>query len=315
VAQVPKEIVHLPEIKLLSMRQIAFLLLLFWQATDVLQAQLAPSNVYVFSIRQLSDSTYSFVQPRYLTSFNARGYNNQPYFFSNTELYLSVQTPGQSQTDLYAFDLERRTKTRVTNTPEGEYSPARMPDYYSFSAVRQEVVGRDTFLRLWQFPVDRLTNGRPVFKYLNGMGYYCWLNNREVALFKVGSPNTLVLANTDTDQETLLATNAGRCLHKMPNGNLAYVQKNDFSPWTIMERNIFRRDAPAQRIVTTLPEIEDFAVLPDGTLLAGKGSKIYKFNRFKDGEWEEVADLRYYNIRNIKRLAVSNDYKIAIVTE
>lgn len=297
------------------MRQIAFLLLVALHTTFGLHAQLTPSQVYVFNMRQLADSTFTFSQPRLLTAFNARGYNNQPYFFTNNELYLSVQMPGEAHPDLYAFDLERRTKARVTRTVEGEYSPARMPDYYSFSAIRQEVIGRDTVLRLWQFPVDRLTNGRPVFKYLQGMGYYCWLNNREVALFKVGSPNTLMLANTDTDQEAVLATNPGRCLQKMPNGNLAYVQKNDFAPWAIMERNIFRKDAQAQRIVTTLPEIEDFVVLPDGTLLAGKGSKIYKFNRFKDVEWEEIADLRYYNIRNIKRLAVSNDYKIAIVTE
>src|SRR5690606_9853788 len=102
--------------------------------------------------------------PQFLTNFNANGYNNHPVFFSDNELYISAQSPLDAQPDLYLLDIDRKTKTRVTSTPSGEFSPARMPDFYNFSAIRQEIAGRDTVLRLWQFPIDRLTNGKPVFK-------------------------------------------------------------------------------------------------------------------------------------------------------
>ncbi len=278
-------------------------------------AQLPKSNVYLFDLRQVSDSTFEFSKPRYLTHFNSRGYNNQPAFFSNNELYLSLQMPYESQPDLYLFDLDKKTKTKVTETVEGEFSPSRMPDYYNFSAIRQEFQGRDTLLRLWQFPIDRLSNGKPVFKYLTGIGYYNWINGSEVAVFIVDNPSYLAIADTRTDDVYPIATNVGRCFQKLSNGSLVYVQKSDSGTWLLMEKNLYNRARQPTKITTTLTGSEDFVVLPDGTFLMGKGSRLYKFNRFSDEEWVEVADFRYYDIRNISRLALSPDYKLAVVAE
>jgi hypothetical protein len=279
-------------------------------------AQLSRSNIYMFNMKQVSDSTFEFTQPQYLTAFNANGYNNQPAFFTNEELYISSQLPSMQQPELYLLNLRDRTKIRVTETTEGEFSPARMPDFYNFSAIRQEYVGRDTVIRLWQFPMDRLTNGKPVFKYLQGIGYYSWINSKEVAVFMVDNPSYLALANVDSDDLVPLATDVGRCIKKLPNGNLSFVQRNDAGAWQIMELSLYRRgNLDPQPIISSLGGVEDFAVLPDGTYIMGRGSKIYKFNRFRDEDWIEIADLRYYNISNISRLAVSADMKIAIVAD
>lgn len=277
-------------------------------------AQPQRSNIYLFSL-QVSDTSMKVSKPRFLTHFNDNGYNNQPAFFSNNELYISAQTAYDNQTDLYMLDLEKKTKGKVTSTAESEFSPQRMPDFYNFSAIRQEINGRDTLLRLWQFPIDRLTNGKPVFKYLQGIGYYHWLNGYQVAVFMVDRTNYLGIADTRTDKVEPIATNPGRCFVKLPNGNLAYVQKSDFMNWRIMEKNLYRSNMEAVAVIQTRPGSEDFAVLPDGTFLMGQGSKLYKFNKFKDKDWVEIADLRFYNINNITRLAVSNDYKLALVTD
>ena len=83
-----------------------------------------------------------------------------------------------------------------------------------------------------------------------------------------------------------------------------------------MELSLYRRGNIApQPIIASLGGVEDFAVLPDGSYIMGRGSKLYKFNRFRDEDWIEIADLRYYNITNISRLAVSPDLKIAIVAD
>lgn len=280
------------------------------------EAQLPKSNIYLFEVKQVSDSAYNFNNAKWLTYFNESGYNNQPAFFSPTQLYISVQTPKDSQTDLYMLDLSTNTKVKVTETPEGEFSAQRMLDYYSFSAIRQEYTGRDTLLRLWQFPIDRLSKGQPVFKYLTNVGYYYWLNGTEVAVCIVDNPNYLAIANTRTDEVTPLATNVGRCFQKLPNGNLVYVQKGEYSDnWYLLEKNLYHPEQQPRTIIETLKGCEDFALFPDGTFVMGRGSKLFKFNQFTDEDWVEIADLRYYDIRNISRLAISPDFKIAIVAD
>ncbi|RME95406.1 MAG: hypothetical protein D6772_13255, partial [Bacteroidetes bacterium] len=263
-----------------------FTLLSFLLLSTTLLAQLPKSNIYLFQIEKQNDTVYTFSDPHYLTAFNPNGYNNQPSFFSADELYISSQLPAEKQPEIYLLNLKDRTKIRVTETEEGEFSPRRMPDYYNFSAIRQEFLNRDTVLRLWQFPLDRLTNGRPVFKYLTGIGYYEWINSKEVAVFIVDRPNYLALANVDTDDLIPVATNVGRCMSKLPNGNLAFVQKTSFGAWKIKEFSLYSRGRIApQDIIPTIPGAEDFAVLPDGSFLMGKGSKLYKFNRFRDDDW------------------------------
>ena len=88
------------------------------------QAQLPTSNVYLFDL-EVTDTSIEVTKPRFLTHFNERGYNNQPNFFSNEELYLTVRAPFDNQTDLFKFDLEEKTKTLVTSTPAGEFSAQR----------------------------------------------------------------------------------------------------------------------------------------------------------------------------------------------
>lgn len=305
-----------------------------------LSAQIQPSNIYVFEMKKLSDTTYAFNKPRYLTSFNSNGYNNQPEFFDANKLYITAQLPFDNQSDLYELNLDNQTKVRVTETPEGEFSPKLMPTRYQFSAIRQEISGRDTLLRLWEFPMDRLSNGKPVFKYLNGIGYYQWLNSTQVAVFMTTNPSTLGIADTRTDEVENIATNVGRCFKRLSNGNMAYVQKSDFENWYIMEKKLpgsvsasqgssrFGRstqptyssgsnealeDLPVTQVIETLPGSEDFEIHPDGSYLMALGSKIYRYNPRRDEDWREIGDFKYFGIRNITRLALSRDNKLAIV--
>lgn len=268
------------------------------------------NNVYVFDMEQVTDNEWKFTQPRYLTYFNKNGYNNQPRFFDNNRLYMTVQFPHEQQPELYLFDLKNKTKTRVTSTTEGEYSATLMPNKNYFSAVRVEADANKT-QRLWEFPTNRQSNGKPVFKYITGIGYHHWLNSNEVALFMVDEPNYLVIADTRTDQTRRIDENIGRAFQTLPNGSLAYVRKLNDRQWFITEYNLYRK--ASKQIIQTLPGAEDFIVLNDGSILMGKGSKIYKYHPSYDKNWLEIVDLRYYNISNISRMAVSADNKIAIV--
>lgn len=293
--------------------------ILFLLAAAVAGLQAQPgypkSNLYLFRANQEDDGSIRFTEPRYLTAFNAEGFNNDPFFFSNTELYISVKEPDAAQSDLYKLDLEHQTRQRVTETPEPEFAPARMPEFYTFSAIRTEKDGREDAYRLWQFPIDQLTNGKPVFKYISGIKDYLWLNSREIAIYKEEDPTTLSIVNTANDDIQTLATNVGPCMLRLPNGNLAYVQKSRYEDWKIMEKNLYRRRDPARTLIETLPNTDHFAVLPNGALLMGKGSKLYQYNKFTDEDWTEVADLRFYEIRNITKVVVSPDFQVVIVAD
>lgn len=279
------------------------------------QAQLPQSNIYLFDLKQGDAGKLEFTNPRYLTAFNAQGYNNDPSFFSNTEIYLTVAQPGASKADIFKLDLLNLTKQQVTATPEGENMPIRMPEYYTFSAIRYESEGRDTVARLWQFPIDQLTGGKPIFKYINGIQAYYWLNSQDIVIYKEDNPSALSVVNTNNDKIETMATNIGRTFLRMPNGNLAYVQKSRYDDWQIMEKNLYRRGEQARPIIETLPGAEHFAILPDGTYIMAKGSKIYKYNKFTDDNWKEAADMRFYEIGNITKLVVSSDMKVAVVAD
>ena len=286
--------------------------LLYACAPNVAQ-RLDHSDLLLFSMQKNADSTWSPAAPRFLTSFNPKGYNNQPAFFSGHELYLTVQTPQDTtQTDLYALDLAVQTLTRVTATPTtAEYSPVPMPGGRRFSAVRVEEDGNQ---RLWSFPVDRSDNGRPEFPAILNVGYHCWLRDTLAALFIVGDDgvaHTLGTVGTIGQKFQRIASNIGRCLLATPDGRLAFVTKTTEKTWFL---KTFNPKKPIPEIVVImLPGTEDFAMMPDGTFICGNKSKLYQYKPGRNSDWKEIADLSRYGVRNVTRLAASRDGKLVVV--
>jgi hypothetical protein len=267
------------------------------------------TNIYLFTVQQ-ADSTFLFGSPKFLTAFNKNGYNNQPHFLSNTELLVTCGMGNEQQTDIYLLDLERNTRLRMTRTPESEYSAAQTPDNLYFTVVRVETdEGRSQ--RLWQYPLDRKDAGKPIFRYLRGIGYYAWLDKYRLALFNVADVNYMSLGDTRDDNTRHLAPNIGRCFQNSPNGRLVFVHKLTDSRWVIkaMDKNTLE----TQEIIQTIGGVEDFAILKDGSILMGKGSRLYKFHPKKDTKWVEIADFKGVGITSISRLAASGDGKLAVV--
>ncbi|NJB85742.1 hypothetical protein GGR26_001487 [Lewinella marina] len=277
-----------------------------------LSAQAPATQLYVFDL-QVKDTAVTLTNPRYLTAFNPNGYNNHPNWAGDQQLFASVMTPDMAQPDVYLFDLAAGTRTRLTQTASGEYSPKKRFATGRFSAVRQEMIGRDTILRLWDFPLDRSDNGQPLPGTAAGVGYYEWLNNSQLALFLVENPNRLVLASATGDAPRTLATNTGRTFTRLPNGNLVYVDKSA-TPWRLMEKNLYQLNESAT-VVGEMPDAtEDFVVLSDGSYLAGSGSKLYRLNpAAAEKGWRQVVDLTFYGFDDITRLAVNGRGQLALV--
>ncbi len=139
------------------------------------------------------------------------GYDNQPSFTPDSRSILyTVQSDGQ--TDIYRHDLATGSNERVTSTAESEYSAAVMPGGDRFSAIRVEA---DSTQRLWSFRMDG-SAPELVLSDVAPVGYQAWLDERTLALFVLGRPSTLQIADSRTGEPQIRAHDIGRSLHRVP---------------------------------------------------------------------------------------------------
>lgn len=244
------------------------------------------------------------------------GYDNQPTFTSDGRavLYTSVREDGQA--DIWRYDRDRRTTTRVTSTPESEYSATLMPGGERISVVRVEA---DSTQRLWSFTVAG-ADPRLVLTGIKPVGYHAWLDDSTLALFVLGNPNSLQIANTRTGAATVIAHDIGRSLLRVPGRHaLSFLQHAADSAWylTIADLDAHHGDDwPTQRVAKMLPGSDYLVWLPDGRAIAGAGSKLYALDPRRGGTWRPFADLGPSGLRHISRLALSPDGRtLAVVAE
>jgi hypothetical protein len=294
---------------------IALVAVIFFSYITPSVAQLPNTQVYAFDLGR-DGAGFTFLRCKMLTAFNPYGYNNQPQWVTNNELYLAVQFPNDTnQTDIWSLSLLNNVITRVTATPESEYSPTLMPDRRSISCVRVDAGGSST-QRLWSYPIDRSSTGADILSLHPSVGYHTWLSDKKLALFMVdGTNNYLKLVNADDQSSIQLTPGIGRSLARMKDGKLAFVHKETAQKWVIKTMDpVSYKSTP---ISETIQGSEDFALLSDGTFLMGFGPKIFAmYPSDPKKEWIEVADLSKFGLTNIKRLAVSRDGdRIAIVND
>ena len=118
---------------------------------------------------------------------NNPGYDNQPSFTPDGSAILFTSVRGDRKpdpansaatgSDIYRYDVASRQISRVTSTPESEYSATVMPGGTHFSVVQVEADGTQ---RLWRFslagsgPELLLADIKPV-------GYHAWADEETLA--------------------------------------------------------------------------------------------------------------------------------------
>ena len=231
------------------------------------------------------------------------GYDNQPNWSrdGSTLFYTSVREDNQA--DIYRMNVATGEVTRVTMTsPESEYSATPIPNRNAISVIRVE---RDSTQRLWSVPLD----GSPstvILERIKPVGYHAWLNDTLLALFVLGSPNTLQLANTNTGRADTARTSIGRSLHRRNADYLSFVHKVSNEEWWLELMDPTTRES--RRLIRMPPRVED-VTWADPWIVIGEGSVLKAFN-FRAGgsnslQWHVVADLAQYGMTGITRLSVS----------
>jgi hypothetical protein len=280
---------------------------LFAMITIASYAQYPATNIYVMDMTRVGQDYFKFTDPIFLNSDNIGGYNNQPSFIDDDQLMVTSQRDGK-QTDIYVYNFQNLKVTQVTNTPDvSEFSPVMIPNENTFSTVNIEKDGKTQ--RMWRYEFDVEKDGSLLTKDIDNIGYYEWIDDTKAAVYIIDEPNNLEIVNVNTQKTIRYATNIGRCMKKMSNGDLCYVQKEK-TGWLLKRLDI--RNLDVVTIAPTLIDSEDFEILPDDTILMGKGDKLYKLRADDEKQWSIIGDFKNFDIQKITRIAVSKN-KIAIV--
>lgn len=256
-------------------------------------AQVPATDIYVASLK----AHWQVGAPVNVT--HRPGYDNQPAFLPGGRAFLYTAIAGDSQADIYRYDMAAGTSTRITTTTESEYSPTPLPDGHGFSVVRVEA---DSTQRLWAFDLDG-THPRLLLPGVKPVGYHAWIDSVTVALFVLGTPATLQLADLRTGKADTVARDVGRSPQRVPGRAAVSV--------------IWRRDSTSRVIALVdavtrvpqpfapLPDSADFHTwTPDGTLLASAGTRVLRWDPAST-RWVPIADFAAAGVTNITRLAVS----------
>ena len=278
-----------------------------WQTQTQSQPAAPPStDIFLFP---LENGKIEVAGSRNIT--NRKGYDNQPHFLPDSKKLFLTSIREDEQADIFLYEIGTASAKRITNTAESEYSPTLTPDGHFFSTIRVE---KDGTQRLWKFPIS---GGNPVLilEQVKPVGYHAWIDPNSLALFILGEPPTLQIADVRSGRGSIVASNIGRSLHKIPGRpGISFVQKLTEQTGTIKEYD--PRTKQTSDLIPLFPETEDYAWTPSGRLMTTKGSKVYSWDPQNDKDWVEEVDLGPAGLQKITRIAVSPDEKwIAFVAE
>jgi hypothetical protein len=280
-----------------------FTALLIAQAASA-QTPTPDTDIYLAPLR-LRDGWVVIGTPRNITA--RAGYDNQPHFTADGRAILYSARIDNTQNDIFRYDLRTRKVTRLTQTPESEYSPTPAPG--GFSVIRVE---RDSTQRLWRFN-DAGQNPVPVLPAVKPVGYHAWIDPQHVALFVLGSPAKLQLGDLRSGRADVVAEYIGRAIQKIPRfAGVSYVQRQDDS--TSWLRRI-DKNGQIDAIAKLPPGGEYHAWTPKSALLATAGSKLLEWTPIDGGRWREIVDFESIGLR-VSRISVSPQGNwLAIVAE
>jgi acetylornithine deacetylase/succinyl-diaminopimelate desuccinylase-like protein len=290
-----------------TLRRATSVLALVAVPTSPVHAQ-AESDIHIVHVR-MADA--GLVADSAVRLTDRAGYDNQPYFTPDGRyvLYTSIDETGQA--DIRRIDLATRRSSAVTRTsPESEYSATPMPGGARFSAIRVEA---DSTQRLWSFAMDG-SDPRVVLEAVRPVGYHAWLDDNRVALFVLGSPATLQIADVAAGTARVLAEDIGRSLHRVPDRDAISFVHREGAGGTGTIKMIDPSNGATEPLVQPFEENEYHAWLPPNTIVTARDSRLHTFTPGTDTAWMPGPDLAAYGIRGISRIAVSPDGRtIALV--
>jgi len=239
-------------------------------------------------------------RPALLTS--KQGYVNQPAFSADGQGLYFTWRPEGGQADIYLHDLRTGAERAITCSSVEEYAAA--PTSEGLAVVRVEANLDRHVVRLGPDGRER----QILFPSLTSVGGQLWLDATTAVLFIAGESSSLVLADTRTGKLETLVANVGAATAKIPGTrDVSYVNQGDSASdghWNLMRLDVNTR---ATALVLPLPPaVDQVAWLPDGSVLAGAGTRIIRASA-RAPTWQDVVDLAGAIDGTLARVVISGD--------
>lgn len=289
---------HFPMNKLLVLITLFSTSLFFAQEnTEVFVFDISPSyeGIQLLNVRNIS---------------NNEGYDNQPSFISNEAIIFAANNNGQ--TDISEYDFNTKIKRWVNiETEGGEYSPQKFPASNDFAAVRLDKDGKQ---RLYRYNSEKGTS-TILIEDLK-VAYFSFYNDQKI-MATVLNNDKLDLTMIDLQSKSVdtLFKDAGRSIQRVPKTkSMSYTLVNESKTLDLYVLDIISEES---YFICELPSgVEDYIWLNDTQILVGLGSNLYIYDTLGEPEWNKVASVSEYGIKNISRMAISpNGKKLALVGE
>lgn len=265
------------------------------------------TEVYVFDISP-SYGGLELLNARNIS--NNEGYDNQPSFISNDALVFAGNNNGQ--TDISEYNFRTKIKKWANSATEGsEYSPQKFPSNNNLAAVRLDKNGKQ---RIYKYDA-KTGDSSELIEDLEVAYFTFYDDDSMIATILSGDQMDLVMIDLKTKSIDTLLQNAGRTLQKIPATNsMAYTLINEDKNLDLYALDMNSKDS---FFICELPfEVQDYVWLNDTQVLIGIGSKLYIYDTLGEPEWNKVASLDEYGIKNITRMAISpNGKKLALVAD
>lgn len=238
---------------------------------------------------------------------NHIGYDNQPCFIKGTNKVLFASIRDGKQSDIYEYDMVSEKLIHFITTEESEYSPTLSIDGKNIICVRVE---KDENQRLWSFDLKK-KSPKVFLPKIDSVGYFTFLSKEQIAMFILGEPQTLRLADIKNQSEKVIDKNIGRALYCYPlNGQLYYVDKSNEGRWnlkTLIGNEIVQ-------VIEMPAETEDICITSDGLILTFSKNKLLGFYPGESRSWFVLSELNDWANKKITRLAInSSSNKLAFV--
>lgn len=237
------------------------------------------------------------------------GYDNQPYFTKDSETFLYSRDDGQ-QTDIWEYDIENGTHSRVTETVESEFSPTPSADNQTISMVFERNNS------IWH--LDRGAANSPSWTLETAgieepVGYFARNDETGDILFWSRYGFSVALTHADRPGYHFITGHAVPSTpHVVPGTNhFSFVHRQTNEEVWI---KVFDPETRAIRPLTPIVGSNaNYTWVPDGSILQIEGTNVYRWREGSEG-WEDISDLSDHGMASAYRIAVSPDgQRIAVV--
>jgi hypothetical protein len=276
------------------------LLLLLLGLNSLVFSQPPNSEILLFSVDQ-NDGKTTFSGGKNVT--NNPGYDNQPSFSLDNRSLLFTSNRNGKDTNIFEYFLADGRTEQITTSADNEYT-AKDRDGKSLNFVRE---GSDQTMTVFSF--ERQTKKESLaFKIKEPVAYYAF-NSKGDALVWVRYAFFIHWVNSDKNINRFVADYALPSTPQLIPGtdNFSFVKRLPTDEMWIYEFN------PTNQTIRPIVQNKDgkvnYAWMPDGSLLIGSGTKLFRFNEKSDKSWVEIGDLSSFGVKEILRLAVSSDGK------